>query len=250
VRDEAGAVHRIAGIAEDITEQRLAQQALKDSHERLRALAMKLENAKEAEHRRLARELHDQVGQSLAGLGINLCLVRNQMPAERDAKIKERLDEAIQLVDQIGGRIRDVMADLHPTILDDYGLLAAIRGYCEKYTLRTGIAAEVKADDISLRLSPDVEISLFRIAQEGLTNAAKHSQARQVIITVKKTAGNIRMTIADDGRGFEIASREDSRNEPTWGLLTMRERATAIGGLMRVDSAPGKGTTIIIEVES
>jgi signal transduction histidine kinase len=140
-------------------------------------------------------------------------------------------------------RTRDVMSDLHPPVLDDYGLLAALRWYGDRFSKRTDIATLFEGKELAPRLAPDVESALFRIAQEALTNVARHTHAKTVTLTLERADGGAQLIIADDGAGFDPA-RDAPRG---WGMITMRERAESVGGRMRVESAPGKGTRVIVE---
>ena len=217
--------------------------SVSEQQQQLRALSARLAEAEEAERQRLTRELHDQVGQSLTALGINLNIVRSQVPAQAGAA-HARLDDSLTLVAQTTERIRDVMADLRPPVLDDYGLLAALRWHGERFSPRTGVTTIVQGEELTPRLPSSVETALFRIAQEALTNAAKHAQASQVTLTLEAVDGGARLTIADDGVGFD----PPARRQAGWGLLTMRERAEAVGGHLRVESAPGEGTRVIVDI--
>ena len=210
----------------------------------------------EDERQQLARELHDQVGQNLTALGINLNIVRMQLPDEAAAPVHSRLDDSLSLVEQTAERIRDVMAYLRPPVLDDYGLVAALHWYGEQFAQRTDIAVAVEGQESAPRLSARVENALFRIAQEALTNVAKHAQATQVTVIVKADGGTLRLVVADDGVGFDPSTTlraspahlAEPDGDRGWGLLTMTERAEAVGGRCRIESDPRQGTQVIVEV--
>jgi PAS domain S-box-containing protein len=225
-----------------------------EQRERLRALGAQVAEAEEAERRRLARELHDRVGQNLTALGINLNLARAQLQKGESAAalVLSRLEDAVGLVEETTERVRDVMADLRPPLLDDYGLVTALRWLGEQVAARTGIPIEVQGEELDPRLSGPVENSLFRIVQEALTNAAKHAQASHVAIIVEEANDGraVRLTVADDGVGFEPASAPLARVDEHhgWGLLSMTERAEAVGGSCHIRSRPGKGTKIVVQV--
>jgi PAS domain S-box-containing protein len=216
--------------------------------ERLQALSRRLVELQETSRRELARELHDRVGQSLTGLNLNLILLRSVLPPESAQRIGTRLDDSLRLVAETVDHIRDVMAELRPAVLDDYGLAAALRWYGEQFAQRTGLLTQVQGEAACPRLPARVETALFRIAQEALTNVARHAQARAVLLTLATTAEGLRLTIADDGMGFDPAAFRQRGTSPAWGLATMRERAEAVGGRFAVDSALGKGTRIVVEV--
>ncbi len=248
-----GAFQGIIESMRDITERKRAEEALQQHTERLRALTAQMAEVAEDERQRLARELHDQVGQNLTALGINLNIIRTQLPAEAATLLRSRLDDSQSLVEQTAERIRDVMANLRPPVLDDYGLVAALHWYAEQFARRTDISVAVEGEDAVPRLAAHVENALFRIAQEALTNVAKHAQATQVTVTVEVDGGSLRLIVADDGLGFDpsttirahLAEPDGGRG---WGLLNMTERAEAVGGRCRIESDPRRGTQVVVEV--
>ncbi|MCK4471455.1 MAG: GAF domain-containing sensor histidine kinase, partial [Anaerolineae bacterium] len=218
--------------------------------EQLRTLTTRLAEAEEAERQRLARELHDQVGQNLTALGLNLNIVRSQMPREMADLVRPRLDDSLALVEQMTERIYGVMADLRPPVLDDYGLMAALRWYSARFASRVNIAVTVQGEDPVPRLDAPVENVLFRIAQEALTNVAKHAHATQVTVAVEVEvdSGTVRLVVADDGIGFDPTRVAGPDERLKWGLLTMAERAEGVGGHFRIESSPQRGARVIVEV--
>lgn len=218
------------------------------SRERQQALSRQLAQTQETERRNLSRELHDDAGQKLTALSLSLNMIRSQLPADSPASLHTLLNDSQKLIEEVVDRVRDVMGGLRPPVLDDYGLLAAFRWYGEQFSRRTGIEVKVAGDELTPRLPPDVETALFRIGQEALTNVAKHAQARRVMITMELADRKARLVIADDGAGFEVAMLNRHTGRYHWGLAIMRERAEAAGGRMTIDSTPGKGTQIVIEV--
>jgi signal transduction histidine kinase/predicted hydrocarbon binding protein len=224
--------------------------AVRQQHDQLRALSARLAQVEEVERQQLARELHDQVGQNLTALGINLNIVRAQLPPALTLgeAVRARLDDSLALLEETAERIRDVMANLRPAVLDDYGLMAALRWYGTHVTSRTGIRVAVRGGELTPRLAAPVENALFRIAQEALTNVTKHAQATEVLMSVKADSETVRMVVTDDGIGFDPQRADEAGGRRGWGLLTMTERAEAVGGRCRVESQPQQGTQVIVEV--
>ena len=235
----------LVGMGIDISERKLAEAALRDYAAQMRHLSWRLSEVEERERRDIHRELHDQVGANLSALKLDLGLINNMLHADNQKAISERLQKTRQMMGETIARIRDVMANLRPPALDDYGLLAALRNYAEPFAERMKIAVSVDGDDIQPRLAIAVETALFRIVQEALTNIAKHAHARHVEITVKTTADRLTLLVTDDGSGFDTSGpRHDN-----WGLRTMRERAQAIAADFHIESSPGKGTQITVELK-
>ena len=207
--------------------------------ERLRAVSAKLAEAEESERIRLAQELHDQVGQSLTALGINLNIVRALVGDEEEQRCS-RLDDSMALVEQTAVSIRGVMTDLRPPLLDDYGLVSVLRWYGIQFAARTDAAVAVLGDESRRHSEVTVETALFRIAQEALANVAKHANATHVTVTVEADDDILRMIVADDGVGFDRSTVREANGHNGWGLITMAERAAAAGGLLHRGS-PSSG---------
>ncbi|MCU0485789.1 MAG: PAS domain S-box protein [Anaerolineales bacterium] len=224
-------------------------QELQRSHEQLQALTYRLQEVREAERRQIASELHDQVGQNLTGLSLNLTIVENSLIGEANLAVRGRLQDSLRLVEETTRKVRDVMADLHPPVLDEYGLVSALSWYSAQYSRRTGLDIQVTGEPIEPRLPLDVEMALFRLAQEALNNVAKHAQASLVEITVESTDHSICLTVRDDGSGFDTQALDHPSAQPHWGFLSMEQRAASIGGHLTIQSAPGKGTSITVQVK-
>jgi PAS domain S-box-containing protein len=246
--DQAGKPVRMTGAHLDVTRQKLMEKELAEAGEQLRGLAMRLAESEDAERKRLARELHDQVGQNLTALSINLNLVTSSLPESVEEPARSRLANSIALIQQTGKVIRNLMAELRPPVLDDYGLLAALRWYAGEFTALAGIALEVKGEELRRRLEPPIENALFRIAQEALTNAAKHSQAQKVVVSLEEHENQVKMTIVDNGLGFDPAGLSKPEGDHGWGLLTMRERALAVKGCCLIVPGQGQGTRVEVKV--
>ena len=216
--------------------------------EQLRALTARLAEAEEAERRRLARELHDRVGQSLTALSINLNIIGSQLPRGASAaQARLRLADSQRLVEETVEHTRDVMADLRPAVLDDYGLLAALRWYAGRFSGHTIVDMQVEGHEFSPRLPQAIETTLFRITQEALNNVTRHAQATHATVRLEVEGDLAQLIIADDGVGFDLAAERQPGEQPAWGLISMQERAEAVGGRLRVESAPGQGTRVIVE---
>ena len=231
----------------NIRRRRRTERELKESRAQLRTLAGKLAESEETERKRLSRELHDEVGQNLTVLGVNLSLLRS-LAARGDATlIDARIDDSVCLVKQTSESVRHLMNDLRSPVLDDYGLVAALDLYGRQCASRTGLKVIVRGIH-EIDLAPNVENGLFRIVQESMTNVVKHAEATQVVIEVVAHEGNLVLTVRDDGVGYnteEVAKKDGTKG---WGLVNMGERALAMGGICRVHSGPGIGTQVTVEV--
>jgi signal transduction histidine kinase len=221
---------------------------VRDGCEQLQFLSRQLIEAQETERRAITRELHDQVGQNLTGLSLNLNIIRSQLPTEAAALVSRRLDDSLELAKDIMQRIRSLMAELRPPALDEYGLLAALRWHGEQVAARAGLVVHVMGADPTPRLAPPVENALFRIAQEALTNVVKHARAKQAVLTLKAEPDLVRLTVADDGAGFDPSTHRSPGGHAGWGVTSMRERAMTLGGNLRIESNLGQGTQVIVEV--
>jgi PAS domain S-box-containing protein len=248
VRDASGRFLESRASVFDVTRRRMAEEEARGYAQQLKAIAQRAGEIQENERRRLAQELHDRVGQNLTALTLNLNIVKSQIEARGSGGILARLDDSLQLLDSTVESIRGVMSELRPAVLDDYGLAAALHWYAEDFGRRSGIATTVAERDATPRLAPLVEGVLFRIAQEALTNVAKHAGASKVQIALGLQAGMLRLSVADDGRGFDATRLQPPTRQGGWGLMIMRERAESAGGRLRVESAPGEGTCIVVEV--
>jgi signal transduction histidine kinase len=179
---------------------------------------------------------------------LNLGMVAADLPPQVSVEITSRLSDTRALLAQTNAGIRDVCADLRPATLDYSGLPQALREYGERVSLRTGIAVKVSGASQSGRRDADSESMLFRIAQEAITNSAKHAQASTVDIELNFGNPRTVLTVSDNGRGFDPNALGQSGNRPGLGLLTMRERVEFAGGKFSLESAPGKGTRIRVEI--
>ncbi len=242
LRSEDGAVEGVLFALLDITERKRAEEELKDSRGRLRALSRRLIETQEAERRRIARELHDEIGQELTALKINL--QAGQRPGD-DAGLAFRLGDSLTIVERAIQQVRDMALALRPSLLDDLGLVAALRWFVDHQAQRSGFEAHLEAEPARIRVSPEVEIGCYRIVQEAVTNIVRHARARNVRVELALGEGELRLRIHDDGVGFDVgAARVRASHGASMGLLTMWERARLLGGELEMISTPGQGTEV------
>ncbi|MBI3919049.1 MAG: response regulator [Betaproteobacteria bacterium] len=230
----------------DITDRKRAEAKLREHASNLRELTRRLVEVEEEERRNINRELHDRVGQDLAAVKLNIELVRATLAEVVRAQVGPRLDDAQKLLQATIDNTRNIMAELRPPGLDDYGLAVALKAHADTVAQRLGIPVRVSGEDPAPRLPPAVETALYRIAQEALNNIAKYARAKNVEIALATHASDVTLTVADDGTGFDLG------NVPadSYGLRIMRERAEAVGARLEVASTPGRGTHIAVNLES
>ncbi len=226
---------------------------------RLQALSAQQTSAQEAERRTIARELHDEFGQILSGLMMQLGIARSQLPKSARS-VDTILEGAEELTREMMDRTRAIIIGLRPQVLDDLGLIPALHQLAGQFQENTGTKVEIKVDGSPDRLPEPLEVALFRIAQEGLTNVRKHAQARQVTIELMKQDGRVVLSLQDDGLGFEKqpagpGTSDDMVLEGGWripaghfGLVGIQERAAQLGGKLSITTAPGQGTTLRVEI--
>ena len=202
--------------------------------------------AQEDERKRIARELHDETSQTLSVLAMRLETAVASMP---EGRVRERLADAKTLTVRALDELHRLIFDLRPSILDDLGLLPAIRWYAERTLAPLGITTRCECPDPERRLPPEMAIALFRVVQEAISNVARHSKAETVLIQCALTDGEVVLEIEDDGCGFEPAAVSVSDDTARGlGLLGMRERVELIGGRLTIDSAPGRGAHVTVRV--
>jgi signal transduction histidine kinase len=225
-----------------------AQQELQKLHLMRGQLLQKIISAQEEERIRIAREVHDQIGQSLTGLHFALKLAEDNV-AHEPAKAEAHLERAEQVIDQLLVLAHQLTLDLRPAALDDVGLAAAIRGYAEQRLQPLGIEMVLTVEGQAPSLSTPQATELFRIVQESLTNVIKHAQAHHVEVGLSQRDGRVQVRIRDDGQGFDarLIAQPDADGRGL-GLLGMRERASLIDGTLSVESHAGAGTVVTVEI--
>jgi signal transduction histidine kinase len=233
----ASLARRNRQLVELQTQRERAQAELRAAYDRLRHLTRRFEAAKEEERKRIARELHDDLGPSLTAVIINLQLGS-----------KERLAESTELVDRIIQQIRDLSLALRPPLLDEMGLIPALKGYLESTAERTGLDLDFRGDPALSGLPPEVEITAFRVAQEAITNVVRHAGARRATTSIERVDGRLVVSVEDDGAGFDVGAAMSAPTGSAVGLLGMRERVQLLGGDLSIDAAPGRGTRVRAEL--
>jgi signal transduction histidine kinase len=227
---------------QDISDRKASEQRLKEYSDRLQLLSRKLVESQETERRHIARELHDEVGQSLTVAEMNL---QSVLRSPRAASLALPLKESINAVERVLEQIHDLSLNLRPAMLDDLGLEPALRWYTKRQAALAGLKSEFHADPLDQRLDPMIEAACFRVAQEALTNVSRHAHAKEVTVELRNRKGELHLTVTDDGVGFDVAaSRNEAANGASLGLLSMEERAVLADGGLECISAPGQGTEI------
>jgi len=226
----------------DITQRRLAEEKLKRYSRKLQVLSRRLVEAQEAERRNIARELHDQIGQSLTVIQLNLQTI---LLAPGTKALPARLKDSLAVVDRVQKQVHDIALNLRPMILDDLGLEPALRWFTKRQAALAGLQARFHADPLKQRLNMVVETECFRVAQEALTNVVRHAKAKNINVELRKEARQLHLRVFDDGLGFDVvAVREEALRGASLGLLGMEERAALAGGGLEFKSVPGKGTEV------
>ena len=210
-----------------------------------RTLQRRLTTAQEDERRRIARELHDQLGQHLTALALGLKVIQSGLPNPSPGL--DQLQELQSLTDRIGREVHNLALELRPTALDDLGLRVTLGNYAETWGERAGVAVDFQSAGVDGRLPPDIETTLYRVVQEALTNVLKHAGARRVSVVLQGAPGHVVAVVEDDGRGFDTEQGAGS-GARSLGILGMRERMELVGGELTIDSTPGRGTTVIARV--
>jgi two-component system sensor histidine kinase UhpB len=205
----------------------------------------RLLEVEEVERQHLAGELHDRVGQDLTALGLNLQFINSRLQHGDQKDLEPRLEDCIALVESAASSVENVLTELHPAMLEEHGILAALRDYAQDFAARTGAAVTI-VGEAPRRLSKESALGLFRIAQEALTNIAKHARATGVRIELTEEADGLTLRISDDGAGFQTPASGDRPARAGRGVRLMRDRAQSLGGRLEVHSSAGQGTQITV----
>jgi signal transduction histidine kinase len=229
-------------LKNEIAERKRAEEIQLKTQERLQTLSGKLIEAQETERRSLARELHDEIGQALTAVKINLQTIQY---SSATAQTASPLQESISIVEVALQQVRSLSLDLRPSLLDDLGLIVALRWYVDRQTQRAGIIGEFIALPLETKLLPNLETTCFRIVQEALTNIVRHAKAQRVTIELWQQETHLHLDIWDDGIGFDVeAAREKATRGGSLGLLGMEERVSLVGGRIEIKSVHQQGTKI------
>ena len=241
VSDSQGKAARMVGTHVDITERKEGEVALRNYARRLIEMEEKM-------RKKLVGELHDEIGQELTALSLNLSFINSYMEKESWEDLRSRLEDSKFLTREVSRAIRNIMTELRPPQLDEYGLVATVRWHADLFSERAGVAVALYVENQFPRLETEKEMALFRIVQEALNNVIKHAVATNVAIYLACEAGTVQLTITDDGKGFAFEMVPSGSTDSGWGLTIMRERAESIGGLFYVNSVPGEGTMVSVKL--
>jgi len=243
IYDDRGRIAGEFGIQRDITGQYLAGEQIRESREQLRALASRLEKVREEERTQIAREIHDELGQALTGLKLDVSWMKNRLP--RDHEAIAQCASIIERIDQTANAVRRIATSLRPSVLDQLGLAAALEWHGQEFEARTGIKVAMQVLCDGVPIPDDLGSPVFRILQESLTNVLRHSHATRVNIRLEGTPTFLELEISDNGIGCTSECLEGTRS---LGLIGMRERALACGGKFSISGSRGRGTTVALRI--
>ena len=245
VYDDSGRISAHLGIQRDITERHRSAMEIAGSRAELRALAARLESVREEERTRIARELHDELGQALTGLKLDLAWMERRLNRHSPADLGERCGSLLVRLDEVMVQVRRIVTELRPSVLDQLGLADAIEWQAHDFAGRTGLELDLTLD-CACELPPHAMASaVFRTLQETLNNVAKHARATRVRVALRADASWLSLEVSDNGRGI---TREEQRGSRSLGLLGLRERAIAWGGTVAIDGSPRTGTTVALRL--
>jgi PAS domain S-box-containing protein len=243
IHDAEGRIAGHFGIQRDVTDRHLAEEQILASSQQLRALAARLQQVREEERTGIAREIHDELGQALTGLKMDIAWMKDRLP--RDHETRSQCTSIIHRIDGTLSAVRRIATDLRPSVLDELGLAAALEWQGQVFEARTGIEVVMELSIDGGVIPDDLGSSAFRILQESLTNIVRHAQARRVDIRLCQTAERLTLEVSDDGIGIPPERLEGTAS---LGLVGMRERALACGGQFIITGLPDIGTTVLLTV--
>jgi PAS domain S-box-containing protein len=244
IRDEAGQLYRVVRITEDITDRKRVESELQHSFEQLRALAARLQNIREEERTRVSREIHDELGQALTAIKMDLSSWICELTPEK-AACPPRAAAILNLIDSTIKKVRRISTDLRPGILDDLGLVAAVEWACEEFESRTGTECYLDLPKSDIATDRERATALFRIFQETLTNVARHAGATELRVRLAEEEKVLRLELRDNGKGLDVGGLAPGES---LGILGMRERALLLGGELTITGAAGLGTTVTARI--
>lgn len=241
--------HLIDSLADSVSSyltRREAEESLRSAHAQMQTLSRQLMQVQERERRQLAHDLHDEIGQAVTAIKMNL----QTMQRVADTTIvQDTLNDSLGILDKILQRVRDLSLDLRPSLLDDLGLVPAVRWYVERQAQRAGLVAEVEAESVPQDLEPDLSVACFRIVQESITNILRHAKATKIHVALRQTDQSLDLCIKDDGIGISPGETSATlAGRSSFGLLGMQERAQALGGRITIQSLPNQGTEILVRI--
>ncbi len=246
--DEQGQFKGSFAIVTGIDERKRAEEALKHSEKQLRHLSTQILTAQETERKRISRELHDELGQALTVMKLHLGFIRKHLSKEQDG-LREECDTGIGYIDEVIENVRRLSRDLSPIILEDFGLSAAIRWLINNFAKGHNIRVTLDALNVDSLVAHDSQTMVYRIIQEALTNIAKHAMAEKVSVQIAQVNHSLSITVADDGKGFDIVQTlKKSPDEKGLGLATMKAHARMLGGTLGIWAEQGRGTRISLTV--
>ncbi|MCK4793648.1 MAG: PAS domain S-box protein, partial [Desulfobacteraceae bacterium] len=219
------------------------------ANERLKTLNRERINLQEEERKRISQELHDELGQALTAITLDLGIIERELDPETDRDIRKRLSETRTIANELDQKIDELAFDLRPSILDDLGLIPTLKWYADRYSQRAEVEVEIEVIGRKKRLPPEIETALYRITQEALTNVAKHAQAKKIKLQLDRQLKTVTVSIEDDGQGFDVEELQTTLAPPQgMGLAGMKDRISLLGGRLEIHSKPGEGTRIEIEI--
>jgi signal transduction histidine kinase len=231
-------------LVAEISRRTKMERELRISEGKLRRLSRHLDSMIEKEKEQISREVHDELGQALVAVQMDLQWMQKRLP-EREESLLEKIKSMLEFVDTTSQVVRNISTRLRPRFLDDLGIVAAIEWQMKDFQARTGIKCRIVISPKKIDIDVDCAVTLLRMLQEALTNVAQHAKSTNVSVTLKKSTKSVLLKVKDNGKGI---SEESIRNPRALGLLGIKERAAAYGGYVRISGIPGRGTTLTVNI--